>query len=110
APLIGLGGAGDLAAIPAMVLMFGVVFALTMPLRAGLSRWRESRADSYGVRLTQDPEAWVRTLERLGWQNMAEVDPPQWIEWATYTHPSIARRIASARATGLEAPPSMPGA
>ena len=109
APLIGLGGAGDLAGIPAMVLMFGVVSALTMPLRAGVSRWRESRADSYGVALTQDPEAWVRTLERLGWQNLAEVDPPRWIEWATYTHPSIARRIASARGTGLETPPSMPG-
>ena len=104
APSIGLGNAGDLAGIPAMLVIFGGVSTMAMPLRAGVSRWRESRADTYGVRLTRDPDAWVRTLERLGWQNLAEVDPPRWIEWATYTHPAIARRIASARRTGLATP------
>ncbi len=110
APSIGLGGAGDLAGVPVTLLLFGVVSTLIIPLRAGVSRWRESRADSYGVRLTQDPEAWVRTLERLGWQNLAEADPPRWIEWATYTHPAIARRIASARRAGLAttSPPVQP--
>ncbi len=102
APSIGLGNAGDFAGIPVMVLIFGVVSTLTMPLRAGASRRREARADAYGVRLTRDPEAWVRTLERLGWQNLAEVDPPRWIEWATYSHPAIGKRIAAARGIDRE--------
>ena len=110
APPLGLGDASDLAGVPAMLLIFGVISTTSMPLRAGVSRWRESRADAYGVRLTRDPESWVRTLERLGWQNLAEVDPPRWIEWATYTHPAIARRIASARSTDLAitSPPTHP--
>jgi STE24 endopeptidase len=90
---VGLIGPADLAGLPVLALTSGACFLAAMPLRKGLSRWREARADAYGVALTGDRAAWASTLRRLAVQNLAEVDPHPFVEWATYSHPSIRRRL-----------------
>lgn len=89
----GLGGPADLAGLPVVALAAGACLVATTPVRSGISRWREARADAYGVRLTGDAAAWGATLRRLAVQNLAEVDPHPVVEWATYSHPSIRRRL-----------------
>ena len=99
AEAVGLKGPADLAGLPVVALAAGACLVATMPLRAGISRWREARADAFGMRLTGDGAAWASTLRRLAVQNLAEVDPHPLVEWATYSHPSISRRLAAAIAT-----------
>jgi STE24 endopeptidase len=89
----GLDGPADLAGLPVVALAAGACLVATTPVRSGISRWREARADAFGVRLTGDAAAWVATLRRLAVQNLAEVDPHPVVEWATYSHPSIRRRL-----------------
>ena len=95
ADAIGLTGPADVAGLPVIALVAGACLVLALPLRRGLSRRRETRADAYGVALTGDRAAWASTLRRLAVQNLAEVDPHPFVEWITYSHPSIRRRVAA---------------
>jgi len=40
------------------------------------------------------PRAFVHSMLRLANQNLAEVDPPRWVELLLHDHPAIQRRIA----------------
>lgn len=93
-----LGGPGDLAALPLIVLVGGAVGAVTRPLAHALSRWHEVRADRYALELTRNPEAFVSSVRRLGAQNLADERPPRLVQWLCATHPSVPDRIAAARA------------
>ena len=96
AGVTGLQGPDDLAGLPVVALAAGACLMATTPLRAGISRWREARADAFGIALTDDRAAWRSTLCRLAAQNFAEVDPHPIVEWATYSHPSTRHRLAAA--------------
>ena len=61
---------------------------------------REAAADTFAVRVTGDPEAWKGALRRLAEMNLAEVDPPPWVEWLLYSHPSIRHRLEAADRVG----------
>jgi STE24 endopeptidase len=96
----GLTGADDLAGLPLLLLVAGVLFTALMPLTNGVSRAMEAAADRFAVRATGDVTAWKGALRKLADQNLAEVDPPAWVEWLLYSHPSIRHRLEAAdRAT-----------
>lgn len=92
----GLNGPADIAALPVLMLVLGLFELVTMPLTNGLSRWQESRADAYALRVTRHPDAFTSAMTRLANQNLSEVDPEPWVEWLLYSHPSLSRRIAMA--------------
>jgi STE24 endopeptidase len=100
APLLGIAGLTDVATLPSIVLVGGVLFVAAMPLTNGYSRRREAAADAFAVRVTGDPEAWKGALRRLAEMNLAEVDPPPWVEWLLYSHPSIRHRLEAADRVG----------
>jgi STE24 endopeptidase len=98
--LTGLAAAGILSAplydaqdMPAIGLLFGLWSAAFTPFINWLSRVAERRADEYALRMASRPAAFADSMVRLANQNLAEVDPPRWVEILLYDHPAIQRRI-----------------
>lgn len=87
----------DLASFPLLGLAVAVYLFLLMPVTNGFSRFIERRADLYALQLTGNREAAVRAFRKLAAGNLSLPNPPAWIEFWFYTHPSLDRRIALAR-------------
>jgi Zn-dependent protease with chaperone function len=83
----------DAQNMPFVALLFGGFTALFTPLTNYLSRVAERRADEYAIEMATQPRAFVGSMIRLANQNLAEVDPPRWVEVLLYDHPAIERRI-----------------
>ncbi|RLD01301.1 MAG: hypothetical protein DRI46_04510 [Chloroflexi bacterium] len=92
----GFQSTADLAALPLFVICLGIYSLLTSPLNNGFSRWRENLADSYALRLTGNGAAYAAALRRLSDQNLAEADPPAWVEFTLHSHPALSKRIRRA--------------
>ncbi|MFP4345818.1 MAG: M48 family metallopeptidase [Anaerolineales bacterium] len=93
----GFDGPGDVAALPLLMLATALFSLLTMPLLNAYSRWRERAADHYALRVTGKAEAFARAMLRLANQNLAELEPPDWVVWLLYSHPPIMERVELAR-------------
>lgn len=86
----------DVAALPALGLIFGAYDLLTMPLNNAVSRWRENMADDYALNSTGKKEAFASAFTRLANQNLGDVDPEKWVVFMFYSHPPLGERIAKA--------------
>ena len=86
----------DVAAFPALMLIFSAYGLITMPIDNAISRWRESMADDYALQSTGKTEAFASAFTRLANQNLGEVDPEKWVVWLFYSHPPLGERIAKA--------------
>src|SRR5512134_3816755 len=93
----GFSGPADIAAFPALGLIFGAYGLITMPIENAVSRWRESMADDYALQATGKREAFASAFTRLANQNLGEVDPEKWVVFLFYSHPPLGERIAKAR-------------
>ena len=92
----GFNGPADVAAFPALGLIFGAYGLITMPIENAVSRWRESMADDYALQATGKKEAFASAFTRLANQNLGEVDPERWVVFLFYSHPPLGERIAKA--------------
>jgi STE24 endopeptidase len=89
---------GSPAGLPALALAAGVVSAAVGVVSNQLSRRIEARADSFSLRLTDAPEAFVSFERKIALRNLADPAPPRWLTALLGTHPSTARRIGIAKA------------
>jgi len=88
------GGLGSPAAVPLAVLVVLLLeLALLLPGNA-ISRRYEAEADWLALERTRDPAAAESLFRRFVTANLADPRPPAWLS----THPSLAERIAMARA------------
>jgi STE24 endopeptidase len=92
----GFNSPADVAAFPALNLIFGAYGLFTMPLGNAVSRWREELADDYALQATGKREAFASAFTRLANQNLGEVDPEKWVVFLFYSHPPLGERIAKA--------------
>jgi STE24 endopeptidase len=95
-PLIGVTGPADLAALPLVGVVTGLVWALSAPLRHAQSRRQERRADVFALSCTGEAGAFAAALRRLGAERLAEDRPALVTEWLFHGHPSVSERIATA--------------
>src|SRR5687768_3270443 len=93
----GFTGPADIAAFPALMLIFSAYGLVTMPIDNAVSRWRERMADDYALRSTGKKEAFASAFTRLANQNLGEVDPEKWVVFLFYSHPPLGERIEKAR-------------
>ncbi len=100
----GFAGVDDIAAFPLFVFCLFLFSLITMPFSNGYSRRREYAADAYAVRATGSDAPLVSALEKLASQNLADRDPPAWIEFLLHSHPSIRRRVDRAREVAKSPP------
>ena len=68
-----------------------------MPLGNLWSRSREVKADTYVLQTTHNPQAFISAMTRLANQNLADAEPPAWVEFLLHSHPSIGKRVAMAK-------------
>ncbi len=109
APL-GLDGPADVAGLPALLLVTGVLSLLVAPVANALSRRHERRADSFALEATGNAGAFVSAMRRMAAQNLAEESPSWLARGFFYTHPPVAERIRMARAWAAARGGSLAGA
>jgi STE24 endopeptidase len=96
APEARLGRGAGPVVLPAAALSIALVsFALNIPGNA-MSRRIEASADAYSLKLDNDPAAMIGLERRLATQNVADPDPPGWIQFLFGTHPKTVERIGFA--------------
>jgi len=103
-------GRGSAAELPALALAAVLVAAPLGLIGNGLSRAIERRADAFSLELSQAPEAFISFERSIALQNVADLDPPQWVQTVIATHPATAERIGFAvsflNQAGAQAPAS----
>lgn len=97
----GYAGLTDPATLPLLMVALAVFGLVTMPLGNLWSRWREVKADEYALKMSANPQAFISAMTRLANQNLADADPPAWVEFLLHSHPSISKRVAMAQRFGL---------
>lgn len=96
-PFVGLQGIADPAGIPILLLTGGAIGLCVKPLLNAVSRSHERRADSYALKMTANPSAFITAMKRLGQQNLAEDSPSKLVQAFFYTHPPIKERLRAAQ-------------
>jgi STE24 endopeptidase len=84
------------AALPALGLAAALVAAPTSLIGNRLSRALERRADTYSLKLSDAPDAFVSFERAIALQNVADLKPPRWVTALLATHPSTMERIGAA--------------
>lgn len=79
--------------VPALALAVGLVATPVTLVSNQLSRQVEARADSYALRLTEEPRTFIRFERRIAVRNVADPDPPHWYSFLFATHPPTIERI-----------------
>ncbi|MGQ9675288.1 MAG: M48 family metallopeptidase [Chloroflexota bacterium] len=90
----------DSASLPLLLLLVGLVTFFGQPAQNTFSRYLEREADAYTLELTGDNEAYISALVKFGEVNLSDPNPPEWVEFWFYTHPSLSKRIEFARGHG----------
>ncbi len=103
----------DIASFP-LLLAFVTVFSFLFdPITNGIWRNFEHRADIYGMDLTGDGEAAANAFEKLAAANLSNPNPPPFIEFWLYDHPTLADRVEFVRSyqpeTSAADPLRLPG-
>lgn len=82
--------------VPALAFTIAIAtLALSVPGNV-LSRGIESRADTFSIELTGDPQGMVGLQRELGRSNLTDPDPPGIYQYVFGTHPTIMDRISAA--------------
>jgi len=87
----------DIAAFPAVCISLGVSGFMLLPIQNAISRRFERSCDKYAIEKTDDPEAFISTMEKLAEQNLSDLTPNRLIEFLFYSHPAISKRIEMAK-------------
>jgi STE24 endopeptidase len=96
APEAGTGRRAGPAVLPAAALSIALVsFVLNIPGNA-LSRQVERSADGHALDLDGDPAAFIAVEQKLAVQNLADPNPPEWLQILFGTHPKTVDRIGYA--------------
>ncbi|WP_246625233.1 M48 family metallopeptidase [Fictibacillus nanhaiensis] len=89
----GIKGVGDLAALPALLLIFSLLSFAVSPIENAVSRKAERDADLYAIQMTKNQEAAVGAFQELATVSLSEVNPPKIVKWFLYGHPTMLERI-----------------
>jgi len=93
----GFRGLADFANLPLLILVGAALSLFLLPLVNMHSRWCERQADAYALEAVRDRGAFISALEKLAELNLAERQPPAWIEFLFHSHPSVQERIRFAQ-------------
>lgn len=83
------------------LLLFAMLASYVLsPVSAWLSRRFETQSDAYSLQLTGDHGAFVSSQVNLARANLGDVEPPWFIRWFAWTHPTTLERIRTHRFYG----------
>lgn len=87
----------DLALLPSLGLALFAGGMILSPLAMAMSRRFEFQADAFAIQAMGRPAPLLDALRKLAGQNLADANPPRWVEVMFHSHPSITRRIEAAK-------------
>lgn len=94
---LSLGEISSVANFPLLILALSTFAILTLPLSNIYSRYLEKEADTYAIKLTNQPQAFISGIKKLADQNLSDLDPNPLVEFCLYDHPSGKKRIQLAK-------------
>jgi Zn-dependent protease with chaperone function len=83
----------DVASLPLLMLVGGLVSFIMTPAILAFSRWQEHEADRFALELTRDNRAAAETFVRLQEENLSVPRPGLLYTLWMGSHPSLASRI-----------------
>jgi len=89
----GVAERGDPAALPWLLVVATVITFLSSPVSNSFSRHIEHQADIFGLELTHMNEPMASAFVKFAEDSKVDPNPPRFIEWWRYSHPSLGRRI-----------------
>jgi Zn-dependent protease with chaperone function len=92
-PSFGVRGLDDFAITPCLVLVTALGMFLSDPIQNAWSRTQEHAADAFSLQVTGNGRALAQSFVSLSQQNLSEPDPPAFIEFWLFSHPSLKERI-----------------
>jgi Zn-dependent protease with chaperone function len=92
------GGMREAEAVPLSLFVLVALSFLALPLQNVVTRHLEAEADWVALETTHDPAAARSLFHRFSTTALSEPNPPTWSFVLMETHPTIAQRIAMARA------------
>ncbi len=92
------GGMRAAAAIPLVLLVYVLFGLVTTPIKAAVSRHLEAEADWMALQTTTDPRAAEKLFERFALTGLTDPSPPTAPYLVFWDHPTLAQRVAMARA------------
>lgn len=92
----GVHSANSFAVVALAFLFADVVFFVSEPIVNFVSREMEKQADGYSLSMTGDGKALARTFISLSTKNLSDPDPPPFVEFWCFSHPSLRRRLNQA--------------
>ena len=95
-PRFGFDGLDDVASLPLLSLVGGLVVLAATPAALALSRWQEREADRFGLEITQDNPAAARAFVRLQVDNLGVPRTGTLFKLWRGSHPDLADRIGFA--------------
>jgi STE24 endopeptidase len=87
----------DPAALPLILLVISLFFFFLTPLLNGVSRHMEHQADTFALEMTHLNDAGARAFVKMAEDSKILPDPPAFIRFWRYSHPTLAERIAFCR-------------
>ena len=96
-PVFHLAAPSDIAGLPLLLLILFAAGLLLLPLQNGFSRRLERQADLFALEAANSPMAFMSMMTKLGQKNLSDFEPPFWMEFFFYDHPSLTKRIELAR-------------
>ena len=99
------GGMGTPEAVPLALLVVAILQLVALPAANALSRRMEAEADWKALEVTRDPASLEGLMVALARTSLGDPDPPGWAQLAFGTHPTLADRVAMARAWAARATP-----
>jgi STE24 endopeptidase len=92
------GGMGNPMAVPLALFVVAVLQLVTAPISSAISRRMESEADWKALGVTHDPAALEALMVEFSKTGLGDPDPPFLSQLVFGDHPTLADRIAMARA------------
>jgi Zn-dependent protease with chaperone function len=94
---LGYDSAGSIASVPLVLLFFSVYLFVIQPAQSGFSRSLEHDSDVFGMEAVGGGaparSVAVTSFQKMAARNLSDPNPPAFIEWWLYSHPSVGRRI-----------------
>jgi STE24 endopeptidase len=95
-PKFGFTEVWDIGALPILALIALLFGFILKPAGAYISRKFEYEADRFAVDTTRNLPVFNSVMEKLAFQNLSNDEPNKLVEFWSYSHPSVKRRIEAA--------------
>lgn len=102
------GGMGAPEAVPRTLFVVAVFLLVTAPAANLISRRMEAEADWKALEVTRDPDSLEGVMVDLSASGLGDPNPPGWAQAVFGTHPSLADRVAMARAWAAQGTSASP--